>query len=345
MMLESRSKTAPAFFHEILFEVCKMEKELELLSAIGVVPTIEIEDAQKAVPLAKALMAGGLPVAEVTFRTSAAPESIRRISQECPEVLIGAGTVLTCQQVDQALEAGSKFLVTPGFHPHVIRYALAKGALVIPGTATPGEMEQAMGMGLNVVKFFPAEQNGGTAALKALAGPYKQLRWLPTGGINIGNLNEYLSCAQVLACGGSWMVKRELIQSEAWNEITALCKETLRTMLGFRVVHVGMNCRSADEAEHIARLFCRLFDVPYLPNETAVFAGSLVECIKGPYLGAHGHIAIGTNNVDRAVYHLEQRGVAFEEASRKTDAQGRTTLIYMKEEIGGFALHLVKNTP
>lgn len=320
-----------------------MDKQLELISAIGIVPTIEIDDAKKAVPLAKALVAGGLPIAEVTFRTSAAEESIRRISEECPEVLIGAGTVLTCQQVDKALKAGSKFIVTPGFNPDIIRYALSKGALVIPGTATPGEMEQAMGMGLDAVKFFPAEQNGGVAKLKALAGPYKGLKWLPTGGINTAKVNEYLACDQVLACGGSWMVKQELIHNENWGEITALCKETVRTMLGFKVVHVGMNCQDAAEAEQIARLFCCLFDVPYLPNETAIFAGSLVECIKGPYLGIHGHIAIGTNHVDRAIYQLKKRGVSFDETSRKVDVKGNTMLIYFKEEIGGFALHLVKN--
>lgn len=227
-----------------------MDKRLEQISKIGIVPVIEIDDAKKAVPLARALAFGGLPAAEVTFRTAAAEESISRISQECPEVLIGAGTVLTCQQVDKALGAGAKFIVTPGFNPDVVRYAISKGALVIPGTSTPGEMEQAMGLGLNVVKFFPAEQ--------------------------------------------------------------------------------------------IASLFSRLFDVPYLPNETAVFAGSLVECIKGPYLGVHGHIAIGTRNVDRAVYQLEKRGMAFDETSRKVDCEGHTTLIYLKEEIGGVALHLVK---
>jgi 2-dehydro-3-deoxyphosphogluconate aldolase/(4S)-4-hydroxy-2-oxoglutarate aldolase len=322
-----------------------MDKRLELISAVGIVPTIEIDDEKKAVPLAKALVAGGLPIAEVTFRTDAAEESIHRISQECPEVLVGAGTVLTCKQVDMALEAGSKFIVTPGFHPEVIRYALSKGALVIPGTSTPGEMEQAMGLGLNVVKFFPAEQNGGAAKLKALTGPYKTLKWLPTGGIDTAKINEYLSCDQVLACGGSWMAKQELIKNEDWNGITALCKETVRTMMGFKVVHVGINCKDAAGAEQVSRLFCFLFDVPYLPNETAIFAGSLVECIKGPYLGAHGHIAIGTHNVDRAVYQLKNRGVIFDESSRKVDAQGHTTLIYFKEEIGGFALHLVKSKP
>lgn len=319
-----------------------MDKRLEQISKIGIVPVIEIDDAKKAVPLAKALTAGGLPAAEVTFRTAAAEESISRISQECPEVLVGAGTVLTCQQVDKALGAGGKFIVTPGFNPDVVRYAISKGALVIPGTSTPGEMEQAMGLGLNVVKFFPAEQSGGAAKLKALAGPYNSLKWLPTGGINAANMNEYLSCGRVLACGGSWMVKQELIQNEDWSGITALCKEAVRAMLDFKVVHVGINCKDAAEAEQIASLFSRLFDVPYLPNETAVFAGSLVECIKGPYLGVHGHIAIGTRNVDRAVYQLEKRGMTFDETSRKVDCEGHTTLIYLKEEIGGFALHLVK---
>ncbi len=319
-----------------------MDKRLELLSRIGIVPVVEINDEKKAAPLAKALAAGGIPAAEITFRTEAAEGSIRRIAEECPDILVGAGTVLTCEQVDKALAAGSKFIVTPGFHPEVIRYAVSKGVLVIPGTATPGEMEQAMDLGIHTVKFFPAEQNGGVSKLKALSGPYKSLQWLPTGGIDITKMNEYLSCDQVLACGGTWMVKKELIENEKWEEITSACKETVRAMLGLRVVHVGMNCRNASEAEQIARRFCALFDLPYLPGETAIFAGSFAECIKGPYLGAHGHIAIGTNNVDRAVFQLGRRGAEFDESSRKVDSSGRTTLIYLKEELGGFALHLTR---
>ena len=170
-----------------------MNKTLQTVYEIGIIPVIAIEDAAKAVPLAKALVAGGLPAAEVTFRTAAAEEAIRAIAQEVPEMLVGAGTVLTPEQLDRALDAGSQFIVSPGFNPEMVKYGISKGALMLPGTATGGEMEQAMALGLEVVKFFPAEQNGGIAKIKALAGPYKNLRWMPTGGVTTKNMMDYLS--------------------------------------------------------------------------------------------------------------------------------------------------------
>ena len=162
---------------------------LNRISQIGIIPVIAIDDAAKAVPLAKALVAGGLPAAEVTFRTAAAEDAIRAIAKEVPEMLLGAGTVLTRDQVDRALDAGCTFLVSPGFNPNITKYAIEKGALMIPGTKSPGEMEQAMELGLEVVKFFPAEANGGVAFLKNVAGPYKNLKWMCTGSINAKNVN------------------------------------------------------------------------------------------------------------------------------------------------------------
>ena len=312
------------------------------ISDIGIVPVIAIDDAEKAVPLAKALVAGGLPVAEVTFRTAAGEAAIRAISREVPEMLVGAGTVLTHDQLDRALDAGARFIVSPGFNPDMVRYGLSKGALMVPGTATPGEMEQAMALGLEVVKFFPAEQNGGVAKLKALAGPYTNLRWMPTGGVNTKNMMDYLGFDRIIACGGTWMVKKDLIEGEQWDEITRICKEAVKTMLGFSLAHVGINCADEAQAEQTAKTLCALFDLEYKPGSSSIFAGSAVECNKAPGRGANGHIAIGTNNVDRAVYHLGLRGVTFDESSRKTDAKGNTKAIYLKDELAGFAVHLVK---
>ena len=319
-----------------------MHPVLKQISDIGIVPVIAIDDAEKAVPLAKALVAGGLPVAEVTFRTAAGEAAIRAISREVPEMLVGAGTVLTHDQLDRALDAGARFIVSPGFNPDTVRYGLSKGALMIPGTATPGEMEQAMALGLEVVKFFPAEQNGGVAKLKALAGPYTNLRWMPTGGVNTKNMMDYLGFDRIIACGGTWMVKKDLIEGEQWDEITRICKEAVKTMLGFSLAHVGINCADEAQAEQTAKTLCALFDLEYKPGNSSIFAGSAVECNKAPGRGAMGHIAIGTNNVDRAVYHLGLRGVTFDESSRKTDAKGNTKAIYLKDELAGFAVHLVK---
>ena len=319
-----------------------MEKILQRIYEIGIIPVIAIEDAEQAVPLAKALVAGGLPAAEVTFRTAAGEEAIRRIAKEVPEMLVGAGTVLTKDQADRAMAAGAQFIVSPGFNPEITKYVIEKGGLMMPGTATPGEMEQAMSMGLKVVKFFPAEQNGGVAKLKALAGPYSGLKWMPTGGVNTKNMMDYLNFGQIVACGGTWMVKKELINGQKWDEITAICQEAVKTMLGFELKHIGINCADAAEAEKTAKLFCAAFGFEYKAGNSSDFAGSAVECMKAPYLGKLGHIAIGTNSVDRAVAFLKGKGFQFNEESRKTDAKGKTKAIYLQDEFGGFAVHLVQ---
>ena len=319
-----------------------MNDVLQQISNIGIIPVIAIEDAEQAVPLARALVAGGLPAAEVTFRTAAGEEAIRRIAKEVPEMLVGAGTVLTKEQADRALSAGAQFIVSPGFNPEVTRYVIEKGALMMPGTATPGEMEQAMSMGLDVVKFFPAEQNGGVAKLKALAGPYTNLRWMPTGGVNTKNMKDYLGFDTIVACGGTWMVKKDLINGQKWDEITAICKDAVKTMLGFELRHVGINCADEAEAERTAQMFSTVFGWEYKPGNSSVFSGTAVECMKTPYLGERGHIAVGTNNVDRAMYHLGLHGITFDESTRKTDAKGKTKAIYLKDSFCGFAVHLVQ---
>ncbi len=319
-----------------------MNKILERISNVGIIPVIAIEDAAKAVPLAKALVAGGLPAAEVTFRTAAAEEAMRAIIKEVPDMLVGAGTVLTPDQADRALAAGAQFIVTPGFNPEMVKYVLSKGGLIMPGTATPGEMEQAMGLGLSAVKFFPAEQNGGVATLKAVAGPYKNLKWMPTGGVSTKNMMDYLSFDQILACGGTWMVKKELIDAENWDEITRISREAVKTMLGFSLGHVGINCADETAAQKTAKTLCTLFGFDYKPGNSSDFAGAAVECMKRPYLGTHGHIAIATHSVARAMFHLGLQGVEFDESTLKTDAKGTPKAIYVKDEIGGFAVHLVQ---
>ena len=257
-------------------------------------------------------------------------------------MLVGAGTVLTTGQADRAIAAGAQFIVSPGFNPAVTRYVIDRGVLMMPGTASPGEMEQAMSMGLDVVKFFPAEQNGGVAKLKALAGPYKTLKWMPTGGVNAKNLADYLAFDQIVACGGTWMVKKDLIQQENWAEITRLSREAVRTMLGFSLDHVGVNCGSEAEADRLARTLCDMFGFAYQMGNSSVQALHAVECTKAPGRGTHGHIAIATSNVDRAVYHLGLCGIRCLPETCKTDAKGNTKAIYIDGEFGGFAIHLVR---
>lgn len=197
------------------------------ITKLGIVPVVVLEDASHARPLAKALCEGGLPCAEVTFRTAAAEESIRRMKDAYPEMLVGAGTVLTTEQVGRAVAAGAGFIVSPGFDPEIVDYCLEKEIPVFPGCVTPSEVAQAVRRGLKVVKFFPAVPFGGTATIKALAAPYVGLKFMPTGGISAANLKEFLECESIVACGGSWMVKHSLIEAEAFDQIRELIAEAV----------------------------------------------------------------------------------------------------------------------
>ena len=197
----------------------------EKFQKLGVVPVVVLEDTKDAVPLAKALVEGGLPCAEVTFRTEAAEESIKVMAEAYPDMVVGAGTVLTIEQVDAAVKAGAKFIVSPGFDPEIVDYCLEKEIPIFPGCVTPSEVAQAVKRGLKVVKFFPAEPAGGVAMIKAMAAPYNQLRFMPTGGIGTQNLKDYLEFDKIICCGGSWMVKADLIKNGEFEKICKLTKE------------------------------------------------------------------------------------------------------------------------
>lgn len=213
-----------------------MNEILKQIERIGVVPVIALSDVEKAVPLARALAAGGIPCAEVTFRTAEGEECIRRIAAELPEILVGAGTVLSPEQADKAVKAGAKFVVSPGLNPRVVKHCVYSGIAIAPGCATPSDMEAAMELGLHAVKFFPAEQAGGLAYIKAVAAPYPKLRFMPTGGISAENLGKYAAFDRVFACGGSWMVKKELLDAGNYEEITRLCREAAEIVKNARGV-------------------------------------------------------------------------------------------------------------
>ena len=204
-----------------------MSEILEQLSKFGVVPVVVLNDAKDAEPLAKALCEGGLPCAEVTFRTSAAEESIRTMSEKYPDMLVGAGTVLTTEQVDRAVGAGAKFIVSPGFDPEVVDYCLDRNILVLPGCVTPSEVAQGVKRGLKVLKFFPAEQYGGVSTIKAISAAYVGIKFMPTGGVSLKNLKDYLICDKIFACGGSWMVKGDMIEAGAFDKITEMTREAV----------------------------------------------------------------------------------------------------------------------
>jgi 2-dehydro-3-deoxyphosphogluconate aldolase / (4S)-4-hydroxy-2-oxoglutarate aldolase len=197
------------------------------IAELRLVPVVKIEKAEDALALGQALLTGGLPLAEITFRTDAAEEAIRILSRELPDMLIGAGTVLTVDNVKRAVDAGAQFMVAPGFNPKVVDYCLANGVLVMPGVNSPTDVEMGLDRGLDVLKFFPAEASGGLKMLKALSGPYGGVKFMPTGGITTKNLLEYLAFDRVLACGGTWMVETALISAGRFDEITRLTREAV----------------------------------------------------------------------------------------------------------------------
>ena len=318
-----------------------MNAVLEQISKIGIVPVVKIDREEDALPLAKALCAGGLPCAEVTFRTGAAAGAIRIMTENFPNMCVGAGTVLNAEQVDAAVAAGAKFIVSPGLNPRTVKYCIEKGVPITPGTSSPSDIEQAIELGLDVVKFFPAEQSGGLAKIKAMAAPYVNMKFMPTGGINAKNLTSYLDFPKIIACGGSWMVPGDLINEGAWDKIEQLTREAVQTMLGFELAHIGINAANEEEALKIANRYGFLFGLPVKVGNSSIFSGAAVEVMKTPFKGTNGHIAIRTNYIERAVNYMSTvLGVEFEEP--KKDDKGKYKAIYLKEEVGGFAIHLLQ---
>lgn len=318
-----------------------MNQVLERIQKMGIVPVVVLNDPKEAHPMAKALCDGGLPCAEVTFRTDAAEESIRIMRTQFPDMVVGAGTVLTIEQADRAVAAGASFIVSPGVNPKVIQHCIKEGVPIIPGVSCPTDIETALGFGLEVLKFFPAEASGGLAAIKAMSAPYPMVRFMPTGGVNEKNIASYINFDKIVACGGSWMVSRDLVEAGDFEKIRELTSKAMLTMLGFEVKHIGINCETREEADGTAGLFGKMFGFPKKEGSRSIFAGSAVEMMKAPYLGAKGHIAIGTNSVLRAVNYLEGQGfhVNMETAGYKGD---RLNSVYLTDEAAGFAIHLLQ---
>ena len=315
---------------------------MDRIDRFGLVPVIKLEDAAQAVPLADALCRGGLPVAEVTFRTAAAAESIRRIRAAHPEMLVGAGTVTSVEMAQQALDAGAEFLVGPGFNRAVVEFCLAKGVTVLPGCSSPTDMETALGYGFTTVKFFPAEASGGLAALKAMAAPFGSLRFMPTGGIDLKNLKDYLSFDQVVACGGSWLVKEDLIAAGDFAAIERLTAEAVSEVLGLELAHIGIDMDTPEEAGSLASRFSKLLGTATRELPGAIFVGTGIEILKKRSTDPHGHIAIRTANVARAVDWLTRQGLEVDPAREVKDAKGKTRLVFLKESFGGFGVHLTQ---
>lgn len=311
------------------------------LKSTGIIPVIKIKDASRATDVAKALLAGGISSAEITFRTEAAEQAIKNIAKGCPEIFLGAGTVLNITQARKAVDAGARFIVSPGFNPEVVQYCIDKNIPIIPGVNSPSDIEHAMGFDLKVLKFFPAEISGGLKAIKTLSAVYSNIFFVPTGGINQANVAAYLSHNSVLACGGSWMVKSELIETGSFETITNMANEAVKAALDFKVAHIGINQANDTEAQETAGLLASLFGFQVKAGNSSIFASDSLEIMKSNYLGEKGHIGIGTSCIDLAQSVLENRGYSFNKESIKVK-DGSLKAIYLKNEIAGFAIHLVQ---
>lgn len=319
----------------------KIDALIEEFYGTGIVPVIKLDKVENAEKLANALRRGGINCAEVTFRAEGADKVIKSMVEAFPDMLVGAGTVLSVEQAEAAANAGAKFCVAPGLNPKVVKHCLDKGIPFAPGVSSASEIEQALELGLDFVKFFPAEQAGGLAYIKAVSAPYSSMRFMPTGGVTADNLNGYLSFGKIVCCGGSWIVPSKLLDAEDWEGITKLCREAVDKMLGFEMVHVGINCLNPEAAEGVADEFERAFGFNKKVGNSSVFSSTYMEMMKKPFKGMHGHIAIATNSVKRALYQLKKRGFEADESSIKYNQEGVMNVAYLKHEFGGFAVHLV----
>lgn len=319
-----------------------MNQCFEAIAQQGIAPVISLSDPAKAVSLARAVLAGGVSNLEITLRTEQALSCITAIKKEFPGMCVSAGTVLRTEQAALAVQAGADYVVSPGFSPELVSYCLEHGIAIIPGCTSASEIDAAMRMGLRVLKYFPAEPLGGVTALELLAGPYRDVRFLPTGGISFGNLERYLQSKAVIACGGSYMAKGDLIARGAWEEITRNCRRAMDLSLGFRLAHVGLNCPDEQAASETAGQIADLFRLPVRPTGKSVFAGTAVECMKSRYLGTNGHVGLCTNSAARAESYFRRRGIAILEETRKYDETGRLKYFYLRDEIGGFAFHVLE---
>lgn len=275
---------------------------LRQIEGLGLVPVIKIDKPEHAVPLARALAEGDIPIAEVTFRTDAALKSIKAIAAEVPEVTLGAGTVLTPVQAAEAHSAGAKFIVSPGFNPKVVDYCVQNGVFVLPGINSPTQIEQALEMGISTVKFFPAEASGGVAMLKAMSAPYGTVRFVPTGGIGPDNLRTYLDFTKVVACGGSWMVPPDAISRGDFSTVTSVARQAVSSMLGFRVSGVRLFGPQTTRSRG-AELSTLLFGFGPVPVDFAPAA----EHDESPDI--RGEITLATKDVSRSLYYLERKGI------------------------------------
>ena len=308
-------------------------KRLELA---GITPIIKIDDVQDALPMMGALTAANVNVVEITFRTSVARDVIKLISKKT-SMLVGAGTVISIEQVNDAVAAGAKYIVTPAFNEKVVDRCIELGIPVFPGCGSTSDIERAYEKGLRVVKFFPSELLGGVKMLKALSGPYPFMRFIPTGGIRAENLNEYLSFNKVLCCGGTYIVPEDLLKQKQYHEITRLARESVNKMLDIKLDHVAINTDYVT-GTNLLKTFSKLSGEVYVETEDKVCGIEVVRDGKHDNLG---HIAFSSPNLERCVYYLELRGFTVDKKTVVKE-NGHIAKLHLAGDNAGFTIQLIK---
>jgi 2-dehydro-3-deoxyphosphogluconate aldolase/(4S)-4-hydroxy-2-oxoglutarate aldolase len=316
---------------------------LERIGLTGLIPVVVIKDPADAVPAAKAILKSGIDVIEITMRTEAGLDSISRIREEVPEILVGAGTVLTIENLKAASSAGAQFVVTPGYNRHIVEWCIENNMPITPGCVTPTEIGTAIGQGLKVLKFFPADIYGGINACKSLYGPFGHtgLKFIPTGGINEKNLKEYADKQYIHAIGGGWLCSTEDLAAKNYDNITTTCERAIDILLGFEFAHMGINTSGESNAEELGTYFDKAFGLRTKKGNSSDFAGGEIELVKGKGLGENGHIAIRTNHIDRAMSYLKKKGYRIAKETIKLK-NGLTTAVYLQDNVAGFAVHLLQ---
>jgi len=318
-----------------------MNDVLKKIGDAGLVPVVVIDDAGLAAPTAKALIDGGLDVMEITMRTDQGIKAIKNVKKAYPDMLIGAGTVLTLDKAKESVDAGAEFIVSPGLDTELVEWCQNKKVAITPGVVTPTDIQQALKYNLTILKFFPAGVFGGVKGCKALYAPYRMVKFIPTGGANKDNLGDYADKNFVHAIGGSWLCKASDINNKNFDKITQNVSESINILLGFELAHIGINAENEKESLAAAEMFSDAFGFNLKKGNSSNFSGTGIEVNKSKGLGSMGHIAIRTNSIPRALYYLRKKGYEVDWSTRK-GTEEKTVTVYLKKEIGGFALHLLQ---
>lgn len=320
-----------------------MEKILDRIKSISLIPVVVDElTGNDSIDLGQALIDGGIPVVELTFRASGTSSAIAKMRKHFSNLLVGAGTVLTIEQADLAIRSGAQFIVSPGLNVEIVKFCQAQGVVIIPGVATPTEIEMALSLGLETVKFFPASASGGVETMKALNGPYKQVTFVPTGGITMAELPEYSSYEGIAAIGGTFMLGKH-VQAKEWDCVTELCKQSVRSMLGLRLSHIGINSQYNDNSTDTVQAFTDLLFLPESQEANkSLCAVSVIGVLNQQNHDSRGYISFTCHNVQRAKGYLEFVGIELNAQSAIYDNRGALSAINLKSDIERYTIHLYR---